>query len=110
MKHTPLSEGGEGPGQAPITVTYESGQSRSEVTRVKAECSRQYDYKMKMARNMSQNEYFKREKTKTERTKPGALVIDIAKPRTENRDPKQRRPCAISWKSNGAVGSLKVTR
>lgn len=38
------------------------------------------------------------------------MVIDIAKSRTENRDPKQRRPCAISGKSNGAMGSLKVTR
>lgn len=80
------------------------------MTRVKAECLRQPDPKVKMVRKMSRNHYLKSEKSKVKRIKQGALIIDTPKPRAENRDPKQRMPCAISGKSHGTVGTMEVSR
>lgn len=80
------------------------------MTRLKAECSRQYNPKMKVVGNMSQNQYTKRKKAKAKGTKPGALITDRPKPGIRNSNPKQRRPCAISEKSHGIVGTLEVSK
>ena len=94
----------ESPDQDLTTLTPEQGQAHSKVTRLKAEGSEQYHPKVKVAANVSQNPQPKREKAKAERTKPGALIT------AGNRDPKQRRPCAISGKSHGAAVTWEVSR
>lgn len=67
---------------------------------------------MKMASKMSQNHYLKSEKSKVKRLIHRALIVDTPKPRAENRNPKQRKPCAISGKKpwhSGHIGGEHVS-